>query len=268
MFGKLFASMYDGSLHGHWKATVTLQQLVILSNRHGEVDMTAAAIAARTGIPLTILSEGIAELEKPDPESRGQAEEGRRIARLSPDRSWGWRIVNYLFYRSLANAEDKREGARVRQARHRNSSVTDGHALSRSSHHADAEAKAKADHQDPAARFTVRPATSADDRLEFAGPPFVPLPLRDARVALLSAEHIAVLEASFPTVRVADQLRSMRSWLVSNPGKRKTPRGILRFVDGWLRGEAEALAKIERSSTRSRSSDAAYAAELERGGRR
>ena len=50
MFGKLFASMYDGSLHGHWEATVALQQLVILSNRHGEVDMTAEAIAARSSV--------------------------------------------------------------------------------------------------------------------------------------------------------------------------------------------------------------------------
>lgn len=256
MFGKLFASMYDGSLHGHWQATVTLQQFVILSNRHGEVDMTAEAIAARTGIPLPILTKGIEELERPDPQSRGPAEEGRRIVRLSPARSWGWRIVNYLFYRSLANAEDKREGARERQRRHRNSAVTNSHAASRSSRHAEAEAKG-----DAKAKANPKQA-----RVEFlsegSGLPSA-LPLEDGREALLALPYIAELELAYPAVDVKQELREMRQWLVGNPTKRKTASGILRFVTGWLKGEQEAAEKRAREARGARESDSAYARELE-----
>lgn len=269
MFGKLFSSMYDGSLHGHWKATIALQQLVILSNRHGEVDMTCEAIAARTGIPLEILRTGISELERPDPESRGPAEEGRRIVRLEPSRSWGWRIVNYLYYRNLATAEDKREGARERQKRHREKlsrDVTPRNAASRSSRHADAEAKAEGKKPKQAdARFRVVAAVDAE-RL-WSEPPFAALPLKGGRhEALLSKGHCEDLQRTYPTVRVGAQVLRMRQWLISNPGRAKTPSGVLRFVDSWLKGEAEELERIARQAAKAGGrgdSDAAYALELE-----
>lgn len=269
MFGKLFSSMYDGSLHGHWEATITLQQLVILSNRHGEVDMTAAAIAARTGIPLELLRTGIAALENPDPESRGPAEEGRRIVRLDPSRSWGWRIVNYLYYRNLASAEDKREGARERQRKHRaaSRSVTPGHALSRSSRQAEADADAKAEakgkKKQAAGRVTFVPADSNLLRREMvkAHGPWVGLPVLDGSFALLSAEHVDDLRAAYPGIEVDHCIGAMRAWLLSNPSKRKTRAGVLRFVNGWLKGEWEDHERLKKGG--GRESDAAYAAELE-----
>lgn len=111
MFGKLFASMFDGSLRskGSWEALVTFQQMIILANKHGEVSMTAEAISFRTGIPLEIIAKGIAELSKPDPQSRTPDEEGRRIVLVDAHRDWGWRIVNYVHYRNLRNEEERRE---------------------------------------------------------------------------------------------------------------------------------------------------------------
>ena len=46
MYGKLFASMFDGSLRATapWQALVTFQQLIILCDREGVVDMTTTAI--------------------------------------------------------------------------------------------------------------------------------------------------------------------------------------------------------------------------------
>ncbi|HLF11990.1 MAG TPA: hypothetical protein VJA26_12315, partial [Gammaproteobacteria bacterium] len=77
MYGKLFASMFDGSLYGNWKAIVTLQQFVILCDRCGFIDMTPQAIAARTSIPLEIIQEGISLLEQPDKYSRTEGNDGR-----------------------------------------------------------------------------------------------------------------------------------------------------------------------------------------------
>src|SRR5471030_121593 len=97
MYGKLFEQMYNGTLgtRGPWQALVTFQQMIILADKDGGVDMTAEVISKRSTVPLEIIAEGIRCLELPDPESRSPNEEGRRIVRLDPDRSWGWRIVNH-----------------------------------------------------------------------------------------------------------------------------------------------------------------------------
>src|SRR3990167_4534306 len=111
MFGKVFSSMYDGTLatRGPWQALVTFQQFIVLADRHGVVDMTAEAIARRTTIPLEIINIGITALEQPDSESRSPELDGRRIARLSPDRPWGWQIVNYDKYRRIRSEDERRE---------------------------------------------------------------------------------------------------------------------------------------------------------------
>lgn len=97
MYGKLFTGMYDGTLAtgGPWEALVTFQQLIILADKYGTVDMTPVAIARRTTVPLEIIVKGLEALEKPDPQSRTPDEDGKRIVRLSDSRPWGWRIVNH-----------------------------------------------------------------------------------------------------------------------------------------------------------------------------
>ena len=104
MYGKLFSQMYDGTLatKGPWQALVTFQQLIILADQAGVVDMTPESISRRTTIPLEIISEGLKTLEEPDPSSRTPALEGRRIVRLSESRNWGWQIVNYDHYRKIS----------------------------------------------------------------------------------------------------------------------------------------------------------------------
>src|SRR6187399_200096 len=110
MYAKVFSQIYDGTLctKGPWQALVTFQQLLVLADMEGHVDMTASAIARRTTIPLEIIELGIVELLKDDPESRTPTEQGRRIVPLSDGRSWGWRIVNYKHYRDLKREEDRR----------------------------------------------------------------------------------------------------------------------------------------------------------------
>lgn len=114
MYGKLFASMYDGTLYGKWQALVTFQQMVILSTPDGIVDMTSQNISGRTSIPLEIIEAGIADLEAPDPHSRTPDHEGRRIIRLDEHRPWGWQIVNHKKYKELISIEQKREADRER----------------------------------------------------------------------------------------------------------------------------------------------------------
>lgn len=111
MYSKVFASMYDGTLatKGPWQALVTFQQLLILANKFGIVDMTAEAISRRTTIPLEIIEIGIPALEEIDQDSRSPNEDGRRIMRLDPIRKWGWQIVNYEKYAKIKSEEDRKD---------------------------------------------------------------------------------------------------------------------------------------------------------------
>lgn len=111
MYAKIFTQIYDGTLctRGPWQALVTFQQLLVLADQDGNVDMTAVAIARRTTIPADIIETGIEALMQPDPESRTPTLEGRRIVPLAEGRGWGWHIVNYANYRKLKREEDRRE---------------------------------------------------------------------------------------------------------------------------------------------------------------
>lgn len=109
MYGKIFETIYDGTLYGQWEALVTFQQLIVLADKNGIVDMTTPALAARTSIPLDIITKGIEVLENSDPYSRTEGSDGRRLDRLDDHRPWGWIIINYQVYRDLQSKLEKSE---------------------------------------------------------------------------------------------------------------------------------------------------------------
>lgn len=125
IYGKVFDSIYDGTLYGHWEAIVTMQQLIVLCGPDGIVDMTPQAIAARTSIPFDIIEKGLKVLAEPDPYTRTPGEDGRRIVLLDDHRPWGWRLVNHGKYRALRDQEQKRESdrKRINEKRIKNKSV-------------------------------------------------------------------------------------------------------------------------------------------------
>jgi hypothetical protein len=104
-FAKIYRSLWDGSLGQQPEAWAIFVIMLTHCDANGVVQMTPAAIAARSGFPLDFVKRGITVLEQPDPESRTPESEGKRITRLDPHRSWGWQIVNYQLYRRLDNAE-------------------------------------------------------------------------------------------------------------------------------------------------------------------
>jgi len=114
LFGKIFQQMYESSLAVNWKNMVVFQQMIVLADRYGVVDMTHEAIARRTNMPLELVEEAIKNLEKPDSSSRNIEEEGRRIVRLDTHRDWGWRLPAYRSYSNRVSREQKREADRDR----------------------------------------------------------------------------------------------------------------------------------------------------------
>ncbi len=121
MFAKVFEQIFDSSIADNYQLRHFFIDMLVLADSDGVVDMTASAIAARTRIELAKVTEFLAVLESPDSESRTRIAEGRRIVKLDDQRSWGWQIVNYAYFRNLSRDIDRREKTkeRVRSFRER-----------------------------------------------------------------------------------------------------------------------------------------------------
>ncbi|MDE5801883.1 MAG: helix-turn-helix domain-containing protein [Lachnospiraceae bacterium] len=60
------------------------------------------------------------------------------------------------------------------------------------------------------------------------------LPLNDKSLYDVPEGKISMWAETYPAVDVKQELRKMAAWLDSNPTKRKTRRGIERFINNWL----------------------------------
>ena len=63
------------------------------------------------------------------------------------------------------------------------------------------------------------------------------LTLNDGSEFGITQDDIAMYSDTYPAVDVLQQFRAMRQWCKDNPGKRKTARGIRRFINSWLERE-------------------------------
>jgi hypothetical protein len=154
MYCKLFASLYQGTLRGQANEILVFTNLLAHCDAAGFVDKHFRAIAEETGLDVEKVKCAITTLESPDPESRSAELGGARIERIDSHRVWGWRVVNFLKYRSIRDAEDRKEQNRLAQARFRNkevsqskpasAKVSQGQPCQPKSAHAEAEAEAEA----------------------------------------------------------------------------------------------------------------------------
>lgn len=60
------------------------------------------------------------------------------------------------------------------------------------------------------------------------------LPLKDGTEYEISAESFEEFVSAYPEINVLSEMRKMRAWCLSNPANRKTRRGIMKFINGWL----------------------------------
>lgn len=82
-------------------------------------------------------------------------------------------------------------------------------------------------------------ASCAEPENPAPAPPVICLPLNDGSEYPISQEQCQEWAGLYPAVDVIQQLRGMRGWLLSNPDRKKTRRGILRFITGWLAKEQD-----------------------------
>lgn len=58
--------------------------------------------------------------------------------------------------------------------------------------------------------------------------------LKDGSTYILGVKKIEEYMATYPSVNVLQSLREARQWLIDNPRRRKTSRGMGRFFNNWL----------------------------------
>lgn len=65
-------------------------------------------------------------------------------------------------------------------------------------------------------------------------PEFIRLPLNDGSEFAVTESLVSEFESLYPAVDVRQALRNQRGWLLSDQRRRKTSRGIKKFITGWL----------------------------------
>jgi len=165
MYGKIFDSIYDGTLAEDWRALITFQQFIVLCDADGMVDMTPQSISRRTGIPVEHIKAGIDVLEKADKYSRTSDEDGKRIELIDDHRPWGWHIVNHEKYKRMQDADTIRAQTRERVRKHREKKrgVTDGNEQKR---HIDTNTNTNIKIKTRAAKFTPPALSDVRDYID------------------------------------------------------------------------------------------------------
>lgn len=84
------------------------------------------------------------------------------------------------------------------------------------------------------ARSSAKQTTEPDTRV-----PVITLQLNTGEEYPFYDSDIIQWKELYPAVDVMQELRNMKGWCISNPTKRKTKRGINRFVNNWLSREQD-----------------------------
>lgn len=68
---------------------------------------------------------------------------------------------------------------------------------------------------------------------------FIKVPLISGEEYPITHDLIEEYRVLYPSVDIEQEMRKIRAWALSNPQKRKTNRGVLRFVNNWLSKEQD-----------------------------
>lgn len=123
-FTKLFSSLIFSTV---WREEMHVKvvwiTMLAMANRNGEVLASVPGLADAARVSLEQCQEALRKLSAPDEWSRTKEHEGRRIEEVDG----GWRLLNYIKYREIRDADERRLQTRenVRRYRERKaSSVT------------------------------------------------------------------------------------------------------------------------------------------------
>lgn len=116
LYSRVFLQILDSSIAEDYQLRHVFEDILKLADgKTGVVDMTRESMSRRLNIPPELLNEKINLLESPDPKSRDNDNDGRRLERLDAHRDWGWQILNWDKYDAIRTRAD----VAIRVERHR-----------------------------------------------------------------------------------------------------------------------------------------------------
>lgn len=115
-FNKLFSTILDSTLWQESPETTKVWiTMLAMADRNGEVQASVPGLAHRAVVSLDECKKALECFMSPDPYSRTEDHEGRRIAEIEG----GWVLLNHSKYRKLMSVEERREYNRKKQAEYR-----------------------------------------------------------------------------------------------------------------------------------------------------
>ena len=117
MFGKLYASTYTGSMFGAGMAVFAVWGWILANaDRDNNVEINPELVAAMLGGTVDEVEKSVEFLLAPDPRSRSQDADGRRLVHLG---GMVYEVVNRGQYRQQRDADERKRQNREAQARRR-----------------------------------------------------------------------------------------------------------------------------------------------------
>lgn len=115
-YAKLFSSILASSIWSEADATrIVWVTLLVMADRDGVVEASLPGLAHMARVSVEDCAEALRVLSSPDPHSRTEDAEGRRVEAISG----GFRLINYELYRDKCSSEERSQKAADRQRRWR-----------------------------------------------------------------------------------------------------------------------------------------------------
>jgi len=121
MYGKIYESLFEGSMYGKGALVFAVWAYVIAKMRPdkevgAQVHLNPDAIAGALGEDAPEVQKVIDWLCQPDPRSNNPSEEGRRLIKIG---TFAYRVVNGAHYMNMRSEEEHREYNRLAKQRER-----------------------------------------------------------------------------------------------------------------------------------------------------
>ena len=144
-YTKLFNSILASTI---WreddKTRIVWITLLAMADKNGIAEASVPGLADMARVSVPACRKALAALQAPDPDSRTQTHDGRRIAPVEG----GWQLLNHAKYRAKLNVDERREYLRLKQREYRKHKSTSVNNVSdKSTVLTQAEAEAEAEEQ-------------------------------------------------------------------------------------------------------------------------
>ncbi len=239
-YTKLFNSILASTIWREDNATrIVWITLLAMADKHGIAEGSVPGLADFARVSVPACRRALARLSAPDPDSRSQEDGGRRIETIPG----GWRLINHAKYREKLSADERTEYNRQKQREHRErqrlsanvSNVIDKSARSAQAD-ADAEATTTTEARTEDQEISSEPSASEPSVLTF--------PVVGSKALMtwaLTQEQVTAWAALYPNLDVLSECRKAAAWIGAHPDRRKTARGMPKFLVGWLNRAVDSL---------------------------